>query len=264
MVMEQTKIPRSLAAGLLACALIIAGCRQKQMPPEAGETITNSIGIKLVFVPAGSFMMGSGDDEPKRADDELQHKVNISTGSWIGATEVTQKQWQTVMGLNPSNFKGDDLPVEKVSWKSAVSFCQKLSEKESKRYRLPTEAEWEYACRAGAEGAYAGTGNLDEMGWYDQNSEETTHPAGTKQPNAWGVYDMHGNVSEWCADFYEADYAAGEVTDPNGPAQGKYRVIRGGSWSNSDRSARCAARSSTPQSYQVKQTGFRLIMEISQ
>ncbi len=250
---------------LLVTAMVLlaaAGCRTREKPPKPGDTFTNSIGMKLVCVPAGSFLMGSPDDEPRRADDEFQHKVDISRAFWIGTTEVTQKQWQAVMENNPSNFQGEELPVERMSWKSAVAFCRKLSEKEGRTYRLPTEAEWEYACRAGSAAAYAGTGELDDMGWYADNSGGATHPAGTKQPNGWGIYDMHGNVAEWCADFYDVQYPREEVTDPNGPAEGTYRVVRGGSWSSFAPSARCAARTSTPASYQVKQTGFRILLEI--
>jgi formylglycine-generating enzyme required for sulfatase activity len=252
---------------LIYCSLCVfvmaAGCRSKEEPPRPGDTFTNSVGMEFVCVPAGSFLMGSPDAEPKRAGDEFQHKVNISRPFRIATTEVTQKQWQAVMGNNPSNFRSEDLSVEKVSWKNAVSFCKKLSEKEGRMYRLPTEAEWEYACRAGSIAAYAGTGNLDDMGWYAENSDGTTHPVGMKRPNGWRIYDMHGNVAEWCADFYEADYPQEEVTDPNGPAEGTYRVVRGGSWSSFAPSARCAARMSTPASYQLKQTGFRVLMEIS-
>jgi formylglycine-generating enzyme required for sulfatase activity len=160
------------------------------------------------------------------------HEVTISKPYYLGKFEVTQGQYQQVMGVNPSAFKGRDLPVEQVSWDEAQEFCKKASERTGHAIRLPTDAEWEHACRAGTKTAYY-TGDsdadLDRAGWYDKNSGNTTHPVGQKVPNAWGTYDMHGNVWEWCQDFYEP-YKAGAATDPQGPSQGQYRVLRGGSW----------------------------------
>jgi len=229
---------------------------------KPGDRITNSIGVQLAWIPAGDFLMGSPYDEPGRQDDEFQHKVTITRPFRIGVTEITQAQWQTVMGINRSQFKGDSLPVEKISWKDAVKFCQKLSEKEGRTYRLPTEAEWEYACRAGGTKRFAGSENIEDIAWYANNSRNTTHPVGSKEPNAWGLYDMTGNVSEWCADYYAPDYPEQAVSDPAGPAEGKYHVIRGGAWDTFLPGCRCAARSSAPASYQFKQTGFRLLLEV--
>ncbi|MBP5320757.1 MAG: formylglycine-generating enzyme family protein, partial [Kiritimatiellae bacterium] len=132
---------------------------------------------------------------------------------------------------NPSRYKGDNLPVEQVSWEDCQEFIAKGNKELGLEFRLPTEAEWEYACRAGTTGAYGGTGGLDEMGWYSNNSGSKTHSVGQKKPNAWGLYDMHGNVWEWCADWYD-DYPPGSVTDPTGPAFGGNRVLRGGGWCN--------------------------------
>jgi formylglycine-generating enzyme required for sulfatase activity len=247
---------------LVGLVFITMACKYEKPEPQHGNLITNSIGMKLVYVPAGDFNMGSPPEEKGRQDDELLHKARITCPFRIGMTEVTQVQWQTVMGTNPSNFVGDDLPVEKVSWKNAVAFCKKLSETEGKTYRLPTEAEWEYACRAGVTDPIAGTGQIDDMAWYDENSKEQSHSVATKTPNAWGIFDMHGNASEWCSDYYSSDYPEADVTDPIGPSEGKYRVIRGGSWGYFEPSCRCAARSSAPTSYQLKQTGFRVVMEL--
>jgi len=251
----------------LSIVLSPAGCKNKQKSvpaSKAGDIFENTIGMKLAYIPQGSFLMGSPADEKGRQQDEFQHKVTISRPFRVSTTEVTQVQWRTVMDSDaPCNFKGDDLPVEKVSWRSAVLFCKKLSEKEGATYRLPTEAEWEFACRAGAKGQFSGTGKLDDMGWYSDNSDDKTHPVGQKRPNACGLYDVHGNVSEWCSDYYNADYPQTECTDPNGSEKGKYRVIRGGSWSHFGRSARCSARSSAPESYQFIQTGFRVVMEVA-
>ena len=180
-------------------------------------------------------MMGSPASDAVRCDNETQHQVTISKPFWMGMTQVTQAQWQALMGNNPSNFKGNDLPVEQVSWDDVVSFCKKLTDwalaagtlPAGYECRLPTEAEWEYACRAGTTGAYAG--DLDRMGWYDKNSDFTSHAVAGKDPNAWGLYDMHGNVGEWCQGWY-GDYPAGAVIDPIGPVAGDWRVSRGGGW----------------------------------
>jgi formylglycine-generating enzyme required for sulfatase activity/N-acetylneuraminic acid mutarotase len=231
--------------------------------PEPGETITNSIGMKFAYIPPGRFLRGTPWEKPDRQYDERPHAVRITKPFRIGVTEVTQAQWEAVMGVNRSNFRGADLPVEKISWREAVEFCERLSRKEARTYRLPTEAEWEYACQAGATGPFAGTGRLDDMAWYDGNSGGTTHPIGTKQPNAWGLYDTHGNVAEWCSDIYDADYPKTEAVDPVGPSEGLDRVIRGGSWAHFPLGCRSAARNSAPPSYQFRETGFRVVLEIS-
>jgi len=253
-----------LVLAVVGTSNLVTGCRAEKPNTEAGDVIVNSIGVKLAYIPAGVFEMGSGVDESGRQDDELLHRVELTRAFRIGVTEVTQAQWEAIMGFNRSNFKGENLPIEKISWRDVVSFCKKLSEKEGKVYRLPTEAEWEYACRAGSMSRFSGTGDIDDMAWYAENSGDKTHPVGEKGANAWGLYDMHGNVSEWCGDRYRADYPEEDVVDPNGPAEGKYRVVRGGSWSSFERACRCAARSSVPVSYQLKQTGFRVLMEVSE
>ncbi|MBI2930134.1 MAG: formylglycine-generating enzyme family protein, partial [Planctomycetes bacterium] len=157
---------------------------------------------------------------------------------WMQTTETTQGQWEAVMGKNPSNFKGADLPVENVSWDDCQEFLKKLNEKvkdqlKGKSTRLPTEAEWEYACRAGSKGEW-GFGDdekeLGEYAWYAKNSDDKTHAVGQKKANAWGLYDMHGNVWEWCEDWYGEKYPSEAVTDPTGPAKGNARCLRGGCW----------------------------------
>jgi formylglycine-generating enzyme required for sulfatase activity len=175
-------------------------------------------------------------------------------------TEVTQAQWRAVMGNNPSHFKGDDLPVEQVSYEDAQEFIRKLNALDpGKSYRLPTEAEWEYACRAGTtEGRY---GDIDAIAWWIKNSDNQTHAVGQKQPNAWGLYDMLGNVWELCADWkgpYRVGPAGGPRIDPTGPPSGNYRVSRGGSWFDAAPAVSMTFRSSPEPTYRGNSLGFRL------
>ena len=209
-------------------------------------TLSGKVTLEMKKIPAGSFMMGSPENELGRATNEVQHKVTITKDYWLGMYEVTQAQWQAVMGGdNPSEFKkGEDYAVECVAWVAALAFCEMLNndssiqKPEGYQFSLPTEAQWEYACRAGTTTALnsgknltaekSECPNLDEVGWYGRNSGDSTHPVGQKKPNAWGLYDMHGNVWEWCQDWYGSYH--GDVTDPVGPASGKFRVLRGGCW----------------------------------
>ncbi|MCY3021711.1 MAG: SUMF1/EgtB/PvdO family nonheme iron enzyme [Planctomycetota bacterium] len=218
--------------------------------------------MRLAYIPAGEADMGSPGDEKGREDDEALHRVKLAKPFRIGVTEVTQAQWKAVMGQRRGEFEGDNLPVESVSWKDAVAFCEKLSKTEGKTYRLPTEAEWEYACRAGSAGRFSAADKLTDAAWYDDNGEEKTHPVAAKKPNAWGLYDMHGNVAEWCGDYYAPKYPAQAATDPTGPAEGTGRVVRGGSWSSFERGCRCASRSNVNQAHQMKTIGFRVVMEL--
>jgi len=232
--------------------------------PKPGDVASNSIGMKLAYIPAGEFVMGSPSDEKGREDDEAPHGVRITRPFRMGVTEVTQAQWTKVMGQRRGHFEGENLPVEDISWNDAADFCKKLSKLDGKTYRLPTEAEWEYACRAGEGGRFSGSDKLDDLGWSEANSDEHTHPVETRKPNAWGLYDMHGNVAEWCADFYAAAWPGQGVADPAGPAEGKGRVRRGGSFESLERGCRCASRASTPAAYQLKVVGFRVVMELPQ
>jgi formylglycine-generating enzyme required for sulfatase activity len=226
---------------------------------DAGQTASDD----MVLVSAGTFMMGSSIGESGRNSDELQHQVTISKGFYMSKYEITQAEWKAVMGSNPSYFKGDDLPVEGVSWYDAVAYCNALSEKmgltpaytiaysinktivmwnrDANGYRLPTEAEWEYACRAGTTTAYYSGDRVVSAGWYDSNSGGRTHPGGEKKENAFGLYDMHGNVWEWCWDWY-GDYDTSSLADPDGATSGGSRVLRGGSWNYDAKSARSAIR----------------------
>ena len=172
---------------------------------KISDTWANSIGTKLAYIPAGEFEMGSPPAEIGRQDNETLHHVKITKPFMMATTPVTRRQWKVVMGVDPRGpgNSSDNLPAVMITWNEAVDFCRRLSEKGGcSHYRLPTEAEWEYACRAGTTTPFGGTGNLDEMGWYRENSGDRIHPLGEKKPNAWGLYDMHGSVYQWCSDGY--------------------------------------------------------------
>jgi formylglycine-generating enzyme required for sulfatase activity/tetratricopeptide (TPR) repeat protein len=215
-----------------------------------GEKIAS---IEFCPIQAGTFKMGEGNNS---------HKVTISKDFYLGKYLVTQSQWEAVMGNNPSNFKGTDRPVENVSWDDCQQFIEKLNSKTGDNvYRLPTEAEWEYACRAGTNTVYFfgdSESLLGEYSWYGTNSGNETHPVGQKKPNAWGLFDIHGNVWEWCLDWY-GDYPSGPVTDPKGPSSGSYRVNRGGSWDFDARRCQSADRGYSSPDFRYNGIGFRLV-----
>jgi formylglycine-generating enzyme required for sulfatase activity len=231
---------------------------------DLGDVAVNSIGIKLAYIPPGNFTMGSPKTEPGRIANETQSQIAFARGFRIGVTEVTQKQWRQIMGTNPSFFQGDDLPVERVTWREAVEFCQRLSEKEGKRYRLPTQAEWEYACRAGTTTAYYSGGNqmaLAEAGWYLGNSDNHSHPVARKKPNPWGLYDMHGNVSEWCA--ARPDGERGNATSRQLDREERaLRDLRGGSWGLGADECRSASRLSNAGTFRYFDLGLRVVCEL--
>lgn len=193
--------------------------------------------MEMVWCAPGSFVMGSPEDESGRFADEPQRNVSITKGFWIGKYEVTQRQWASVMRDNPSRFKDLDAPVDNVSWHDCETFVRKVNLALGGWARLPTEAEWEYACRAGA----SGMPDVNEVAWYDSNSDNQTHDVGMKTPNAWGLYDMRGNVLEWCNDWYYVPKKAAAV-DPMGPPSGSFKVLRGGCWFFYDRDCRTAYR----------------------
>ncbi len=229
---------------------------------QVGSTLDLPLDRKMVmrfaFCPAGSFTMGSSSTEDGHSDDENELCVTLSKAYWMAKTEVTQEQWHAVMGSNPSKFKGDNLPVENVSWFDAQEFIKKVNESDEIpagwKVCLPTEAQWECACRAGEKGPFSG-GSINEVAWYDENSGIKTHPVGTKKPNAWGLHDMHGNMSEWCLDWYDNELQGG--TDPLGPSSGVRRVLRGGSWNHGADGCRAANRDKRSQNYRGLTVGFR-------
>ncbi len=237
------------------------------LPPE----ITNSIGMNLKLIPAGAFMMGSSPSEAGREVDESpRHKVQISTSFYMASTEVTQSQWFQMMHTKPwSGMRGvkenDNCPAVYVSWQDAISFCEKLSSAEVRTYRLPTEAEWEYACRAGSDAAYCfGNGDrLQDFAWYSSvkipvSSQLTAQPVGLLRSNDFGLFDMHGNVYEWCHDWH-APYQRSQNLDPTGPAIGKERVFRGGCYLYSGADCRSANRGLFVPTLRNSDVGFRVI-----
>jgi formylglycine-generating enzyme required for sulfatase activity len=273
----QLALPKPLAGASLAillCALCGA-CRTASSSAKNAALEALLSEQSYVKIAPGSFLMGSPETEPSKEGRELrsrpQRRVTLTRGFELGKYEVTQAQWEAVMGANPSQFKGANLPVETVSWRDAQDFIARLQPLAGNYvYRLPTEAEWEYACRAGSTGDFTGRNYEEEMvdeipggektkgltkealaeqrrkafkaseayhqpllqlGWFASNSQVRTHPVGEKKPNAWGLYDLHGNVWEWCADWFQADYySTAPATDPPGPGTGEAKVNRGGSW----------------------------------
>ncbi len=238
------------------------------------KKITNSIGMEFVYIPPGEFMMGSPTDEPKRNDDEKQHKVILTQGYYLQTTEVTQRQWRAVMDSDPPELRfkncGDDCPVENVSWNNVQEFIQKLNQKErTNQYRLPTEAQWEYACRAGTTAPFAfGDCLSTDQANYDGNYpmpncskgkyRKKTIPVASFKPNRWGLYDMHGNVWEWCQDWH-GDYPSEAVTDPQGAESGSARVVRGGGWGGFAGGCRSAGRNGYDPGGRALILGFRLL-----
>jgi len=257
------KTPRfKIAAISLLMATVLPGCRQDEQTARTPEVVVTKSGIEMVAIPGGSFEMGSQGAAP---DEMPVRKVSISP-FWMDRYEVVQEEFRKYQLPDPSHFKGPKQPLDQINWTDAALYCNDRSRAEGLKpcydektwecdfaadgYRLPTEAEWEYACRAGS-GAQYGFGNnpasLKDFAWYAQNSSATTHPVGRKKPNAWGLYDMHGNVAEWCNDRYsETYYRQSPDKDPRGPAEGKERSLRGGAWNSSPESCRSAYRASDP------------------
>jgi formylglycine-generating enzyme required for sulfatase activity len=235
-------------ASVIADAEIRARISGTGLPWKVRDRVT---GIELVLIPPGKYMRGaSPDDSGAFADERLVHEVTISNALYLGVTEVTQAEWSKVMGSNPSHFNGDSLPVEEVSWDDIQPFLKK-----SGGLRLPTEGEWEYACRAGTTGSRYG--ELGDVAWCGNNSNNQTHAVGGKRANAFGLHDMLGNVYEWCSDWY-GDYSSSAQTDPQGPSTGDRRVLRGGSWNFNDWFCRAFYRYSNAPAVRNDDVGFRV------
>jgi sulfatase modifying factor 1 len=281
---------------LAATIIEISGCeRQQKDPPKLAvidvphaqekapprppvidptkPAVTNSIGMKFVWIAPGNFIMGSPKEEKQRQDNETQHKVTLTKGFYMGVYAVTQEQYETVMGNNPSQFKGEkNLPVETITWDDCQEFIKKLREKDKKAYRLPTEAEWEYACRAGTTTPFhfGETISTDQANYYGEAVygigkngvwRKKTTPVGSFPANAFGLHDMHGNVWQWCQDWY-GDYPQKDVVDPQGPEKGDSRVLRGGSWGHVPRLCRSAFRFKQVPDYRNGICGFRLCYSV--
>ncbi len=245
-----------------------------QLPDRITEKLPGGISFDLILVKGGTFIMGSTEEDKNAFKQEMPaHEVQVSD-FYIGEYPVTQAVWQAFTGENPSHFNGDDRPVESVSWQDAREFIQKLNEhiktgRPGWRYRLPTEAEWEYAARGGGQSEgylYAGSDKLREVGWYTENSEGETKGVGIKYPNELGLYDMSGNVYEWCADWFEEAYYKkckdeGLVVNPEGPKQGALRVLRGGGWNSYPQGCRVAYRDTYGPASRYDGVGFRLALQ---
>ena len=273
--------PEPVFADLDTVALVADTVRQVQEPLEQTQTQTqtqtttettpptntssssltitaNGVSFVMKRVAGGTFQMGSNDSEAYD-DEKPVHSVTVST-FYMGETEVTQALWKAVMGSNPSNWQGDNLPVERVSWNDCQEFIRKLNQMTGKNFRLPTEAEWEFAARGGNKSngyKYAGSNNIGSVAWYDGNSGNKTHAVKGKSPNELGLYDMSGNVWDWCGDWY-GSYGSGSQTNPKGASSGSGRVLRGGSWANRARPCRVSDRLNGDPSSRIDLNGFRL------
>ena len=256
------------------CYFIIAFslARVQAQVPQAGNVITLPGGVEMsfVFIPAGEFLMGSPESEPDRDRDEGPlHRVKISKPFYLGITEVTQQQWEALMGENPAVFKifpeHLEHPVEMVSWNDCRQFLERLNALGQGKFRLPTEAEWEYACRAGTDTRYywgEKIKGIREHSWYNRTSYGRTYPVATKAKNPWGLYDMAGSVWEWCSDW-KASYSSEPLqVDPKGPESGKVKIFRGGSWYDFENSLRSANRHGHGPDRGYTAIGFRVLMEM--
>ena len=245
--------------------------QQEQYSPQqeygggfSNQTITvNGVSFEMVYVDGGIFDMGATSEQGSEADSDEKpvHRVTLSD-YYIGKCEVTQELWEAVMGSNPSRFKGAQNPVERVSWNDCQEFVSRLNRLTGRTFRLPTEAEWEYAARGGKKSRhykYSGSNNIFDVAWHDGNCGSSTHAVGTKSPNELGIYDMSGNVYEWCFDWY-GSYSAGAQTNPQGPSSGSSRVLRGGSWNFSARNCRVSYRNRSDPSYGSRSSGLRLVL----
>ncbi len=272
-----------LVVTVLAVAAAVGGCQPTRTTPAERQTkgrqpsrntptrktltleLPDGLTMELVEIPAGTFKMGTLDPYGEGEEDEIpQHDVTLSNSFFMGKTEVTQEQWAAVMGNNPSVFKGEGSPVDNMTWEQCQQFCIAASKHTGRAVRLPSEAQWEYACRAGTQTDYS-FGNeiekLDLYAWYGKNAGDRSHEVATKEPNAWGLYDMHGNLWEWCADWYDPNYYTYSPSeDPRGAEDGSERVIRGGSMLFQPWPLRSAYRAKSKPANSSGNVGFRVIV----
>ena len=233
------------------------------MTAEQKKRIINNLVNNMVYVSGGTFTMGATSEQGSDAnyDEKPTHRVTLSS-YYVGKYEVTQAEWKAVMGSNPSYFKGDNLPVENVSWNDCQKFIRKLNSLTGKKFRLPTEAEWEFAARGGNNSRgykYSGSNNIGSVAWYEDNSGNRTHPVGQKSPNELGLYDMAGNVLEWCKDWYD-DYSSSSQTNPTGPASVSCHISRGGGWDLSASDCRVSNRDIYAAGFSLTDIGLRLAL----
>lgn len=250
-----------LVAALLSVSSIVAAEDFHKLTPTETIDLGDGVTMEFILIEPGSFAMGGATHD---IDERPVRTVNLTRPFYVGRYEVTQEQWTRIMGENPSHFKGGQLPVDNVSWNDCRKFISALREKTGRYVVLPTEAQWEYACRAGTGTEYS-FGNeeadLDAYAWHARNSGLTTNPVGQKKPNGWGLYDMHGNVYEWCADWYsEGTYLATDIVDPQGPKSGLRRVLRGGAWIHVPENLRSADRGFSPPDYRSNEYGLRCVL----
>ena len=251
---------------IIAATMLLFGCKKyTDLSAINFEDYfyVNGVSFEMVYVEGGSFYMGATSEQVSDAWDKEYpvHSVTLSD-YYIGKCEVTQELWEAVMGSNPSKFKGAQNPVESVSYNDCQEFISRLNSLTGRTFRLPTEAEWEYAARGGNQSShykYSGSGNIGNVAWYWDNSGYGTHAVGTKSPNELGIYDMSGNVWEWCSDWY-GDYSAGAQTNPQGPSSGYYRVIRGGSWDHNAGYCRVSRRCADGHGLGKDSIGLRLVL----
>ncbi len=245
--------------------------QQEQKPAPSSSPASKTFTVKgvtfnMVKVEAGTFTMGATEEQGSDVDsgEKPAHQVTLTKDYYIGQTEVTQALWQAVMGNNPSEFKGDNLPVENVSWEDCQTFITKLNSLTGSKFRLPTEAEWEYAARGGKKSQgykYSGSNTIGDVAWYNDNSGDKTHDVGTKAPNELGIYDMSGNVWEWCQDWYSKDYySSSPLSNPIGPSSGSHRVRRGGGWYYNAWSCRVSNRDDFTPGSRYGGLGLRLVL----
>jgi formylglycine-generating enzyme required for sulfatase activity len=257
---------------LLLILIIISGCSSSKKSKNANKTYTNSIGMEFVMIPSGSFFMGADRSVEIGAAYEFpRHNVTITNDFYLGKFEVTQEQWTKIIGTNPSKFKNDLNPVESVSWYDAKIFISKLNALENTtKYRLPTEAEWEYAARSSSTTKYSFSNNIDDLtfyAWYYEGDKSPkqplqTHPVGQKQPNKWGLYDMHGNVWEWTEDWYDPEfYSKSPLENPKNYFSSSNITIRGGSWINSAEYLRSSVRYFKTPTTKGDDLGFRVAFD---
>jgi len=259
-------VQRCRLAAMAACVAMFAmtpwlWAQSSGLSKELTLDLGGGVKLEMVLIPAGSFEMG--DASAENDDERPVHKVTIRRPFYLGKYEMTQEQWRTLMGVNPAGFPGTNHPADNVNWEDCQALVKKLNEKfagQGLKFSLPTEAQWEYACRAGTGGAYSCPGKSPgDYAWTKDNAEDRPHAVGQKKPNPWGLYDIHGNLFEWCADWYAADYyARSPADDPTGPEKGANRVLRGGSWDYRAPFSRSAYRLWSPPSYRCATYGCRV------